>query len=232
MLYLTHMGEHTTLYKIDSYIVIILYFTQVCAHTWVHRRNVTKKLGGGGGASKKTEFEVTCCTIVCRSGEFLMQFWRHRRTDCDRYQKGMNTIALQHSWKNSIGQKGGGGGGYEEYNIILSNYFWGFMCTFFVDPAPWREAGDVWCPPPVWNLRAVIWCPFSVTSCFFCLVLLLFLSCHFSANGPFSWLFQKTLRYILLRVRLYCMALVKQLWDGRWCVQLAAIWHWYLPLCI
>ena len=26
-------------------------------------------------------------------------------------------------------------------------------------------------------------------SCFFCLVLLLFLSCHFSANGPFSWLF-------------------------------------------
>ena len=26
-------------------------------------------------------------------------------------------------------------------------------------------------------------------SCFFCLVLLLFLSCHFSANGPFSRLF-------------------------------------------
>ena len=19
---------------------------------------------------------------------------------------------------------------------------------------------------------------------------------------------------------------------GRWCVQLAAVWHWYLPLCI
>ena len=31
---------------------------------------------------------------------------------------------------------------------------------------------------------------------FFCLVLLLFLSCHFSANGPFSWLFflKKTLK--------------------------------------
>ena len=28
------------------------------------------------------------------------------------------------------------------------------------------------------------------------------------------------------------MALVKQLGDGRWRVQLAAIWHWYLPLCI
>ena len=26
-------------------------------------------------------------------------------------------------------------------------------------------------------------------SCFFCLVILLFLSCHFSANSPFSWLF-------------------------------------------
>ena len=28
------------------------------------------------------------------------------------------------------------------------------------------------------------------------------------------------------------MALVEQLGDGRWYVQLAAIWHWYLPLCI
>ena len=27
------------------------------------------------------------------------------------------------------------------------------------------------------------------------------------------------------------MALVEQLGDGRWDVQLAAIWHWYLPLC-
>ena len=26
-------------------------------------------------------------------------------------------------------------------------------------------------------------------TCFFCLVLLLFLSCHVSANGPFSWIF-------------------------------------------
>ena len=35
-----------------------------------------------------------------------------------------------------------------------------------------------------------------------------------------------------LRVRLFCMALVGQLGDDSWCVQLAAIWHWYLPLCI
>ena len=31
--------------------------------------------------------------------------------------------------------------------------------------------------------------PFLSPLLFFCLVLLLFLSCHFSANGPFSWLF-------------------------------------------
>ena len=28
------------------------------------------------------------------------------------------------------------------------------------------------------------------------------------------------------------MALVEQLGDDRWYVQLAAMWHWYLPLCI
>ena len=39
--------------------------------------------------------------------------------------------------------------------------------------------------PPVWNLRAVI---LDLLSCFYCLVLLLFLFCHFSANGPFSCL--------------------------------------------
>ena len=33
-------------------------------------------------------------------------------------------------------------------------------------------------------------------SCFFYLVLLLFLSCHFSANGPFSWLFSRKLSNI------------------------------------
>ena len=60
---------------------------------------------------------------------------------------------------------------------------------------PRREAGDVWCYPPVWNLRAVICFPFPISSLvFFCLVVLLFLQCHFSdKRGPFSWLFfQKT----------------------------------------
>ena len=74
---------------------------------------------------------------------------------------------------------------------------------------PRREAGNVWCPPSVWNLRAVIWFPFPISSLvfssfllsFFCLALLLFLSCQLKkkkkkvfANGPFSRLFslQKT----------------------------------------
>ena len=61
---------------------------------------------------------------------------------------------------------------------------------FYPVQSPRREAGDVWCLPPVWNFRAVIWFLFPISSLvFFCLILLLFLSCHFSANGPFSWLF-------------------------------------------
>ena len=42
----------------------------------------------------------------------------------------------------------------------------------------------------------VIWFPFPI-SCFFCLVLLLCLSCHFYANGPFSWLISRKLSNIL-----------------------------------
>ena len=49
-----------------------------------------------------------------------------------------------------------------------------------------------------------------------CLVLLLFLSCHVSANGPFYWLFSRKLKYFLLMVRLFCMALVEQLGDNSW----------------
>ena len=62
---------------------------------------------------------------------------------------------------------------------------------------PLREPGDVWCLSPVWNLGDVIWFPFAISSfmLFFCRVHLLFLSCHFSANRPFSWLFSKKTRY-------------------------------------
>ena len=43
--------------------------------------------------------------------------------------------------------------------------------------------------------------------------------------------FQKT-RKFLLGVRPVDMIPVEQLGDGRWYVQLSAIWHWYVPLNI
>ena len=72
---------------------------------------------------------------------------------------------------------------------------------------PRREAGDVWCLPPVWNLRAVIWFQFAISS----LVLLpspVTLSVlSFSACWPFLVnFFQKILQYFSLRDRLFCMA--------------------------
>ena len=41
--------------------------------------------------------------------------------------------------------------------------------TLNEDPGfqPRREDGDVWCLPPVWNLRAVIWFPFPISSLLF-----------------------------------------------------------------
>ena len=55
------------------------------------------------------------------------------------------------------------------------------LCTFLLVLVTLREAGDVWCLPPVLNLRAVIWFHFAISS----LVLLpspvtLFLSYPFS----------------------------------------------------
>lgn len=49
-------------------------------------------------------------------------------------------------------------------------------------------------------------------SCFCCVVVLLFLSCHFSVNGSFSWLLfckkkKKILKHVLLRVRLFSKVL-------------------------
>ena len=72
---------------------------------------------------------------------------------------------------------------------------------------PRREAGDVWCLPPVWNLRAVIWFHFAISS----LVLLpspvTLPVLSFSACWPFLLnFFQKILQYLSLRDRLFCMA--------------------------
>ena len=57
---------------------------------------------------------------------------------------------------------------------------------------------------------------------FFCLVLLLFLSCHFSAkvHSP-DFFFSRKLKYFLLRVRLFFsflfrMVLVEHLGDDSW----------------
>ena len=50
---------------------------------------------------------------------------------------------------------------------------------------------------------------------FFCLVLLYFLSCHFSANGPFSWLFflSKNLSNIFVKSWAF---LYGSCWAARW----------------
>jgi len=40
----------------------------------------------------------------------------------------------------------------------------------------------------------------------------------------------ETLKHILLRVKLFHIALVEHLGDGRWYVALASIWHSYLQL--
>ena len=55
--------------------------------------------------------------------------------------------------------------------------------------------------------------PFLSPLLFFCLVLLLFLSCLFSHPSGFE---KKNLKHHKLRVRLFCMALVEHLGDDSW----------------
>ena len=98
---------------------------------------------------------------------------------------------------------------------------------------PRREAGDVWCLPPVWNLRAVIWLHFAISS----LVLLpspVTLSVlSFSACWPFILnFFQKILQYFSLRDRLFCMAPVWRLGEDSWSVVCAACCHITLVFAI
>ena len=58
--------------------------------------------------------------------------------------------------------------------------------------------------------------PFLSSLLFFCLALLLFVPCYFSADDLFTQLFSRKLKHFLLRVRLFCMSLVKQLGDVSW----------------
>ena len=67
---------------------------------------------------------------------------------------------------------------------------------------PWREAGDVWCLHPVWNLRSIIWFHFTIS----CLVLLpspvtLSALSFFCLLAHTPELFQKILQYFSLRDR-------------------------------
>ena len=65
------------------------------------------------------------------------------------------------------------------------------------------------------------------SSCSFCLVIFLLM-----VQSP-DFFFQKTLKYFSLKVRLFGSLLSSQeMIVGRWYVLLAAIQHWYLPLCI
>ena len=108
--------------------------------------------------------------------------------------------------------------------IYVSEIHYNATKLIFVIPKgrPWMLDVDL----PVWNLRVVIWFPFLISFLAFLprttvlalvvIVLLLFLSSHFSANGPFSWLLPENSQTFcscccfcvlrLVRVRLFCMA--------------------------
>ena len=59
---------------------------------------------------------------------------------------------------------------YSDYCCVSSTAVYSDYCCVLGSPLRvqvlWREAGDVWYLPPVWNLRAVIWFHFAI-SCLF-----------------------------------------------------------------
>ena len=73
-------------------------------------------------------------------------------------------------------------------------------------------------PSPCWNIRAVIRFPFLSPLMFFCLVLLPFLACHFSANGlSADFVFPKEKRtspFFFAKREAFFMAVVEQLRAG------------------
>ena len=102
------------------------------------------------------------------------------------------------------------------------------------DDCPGREAWDVWCLPPVWNLRAVIWFHFAISS----LVLLPspVIPSVLSFSSCWSILlnfFQKILQYFSLRDRLFlygsCLAARRSKLVGGMCSRLpyGACICWY-----
>ena len=96
-----------------------------------------------------------------------------------------------------------------------------------------REAGDVWCLPPVWNLRAVIWFHFAISSLALLPSPVTLSVLSFSACWPFLLnFFRKILQYFSLRDRLFCMAPVQRLGEDSWSVVCAACCHMTLVFAV
>ena len=101
------------------------------------------------------------------------------------------------------------------------------------DFSPRREAGDVWCLPPVWNLRAVIWFHFAISS----LVLLPSPVSHsvwsFSACWPFLLhFFQKILQYFSSRDEAFLYGSCLAVRRSKLSVVCAACCHMTLVLAV
>ena len=71
---------------------------------------------------------------------------------------------------------------------------------------------------PLWNLRAVVWLRFPISSLVFLPgpVTLFVLSVFLLVVHSTEFFFEKILEHVLLRVRLFCVALVEHLGDDSW----------------
>ena len=79
----------------------------------------------------------------------------------------------------------------EKADVSIISQFSLYWSRSWVTPGSGREARGVW-RIPILELQGCHLSPNSILL-FFCLILMLFQSCHFSANGPFFWCFnQKT----------------------------------------
>ena len=89
--------------------------------------------------------------------------------------------------------------------------FFSWFCQLLQSFYPPGEAGDVWRPTPVWNIRTVVWFPFLVSTLVFrpsllgLFVLSCFLFCF--ANGLFS-IFSFFLSFFLLSFLLLLLLLL------------------------
>ena len=111
-------------------------------------------------------------------------------------------------------------------NFRAHEFFVYIMISFYaLNLTPQREAGDVWCLPPVWNLRAVMWFHFAISS----LVLLpspVTLSVlSITACWPFLLnFFQKIVQYLSLRDSFFvcgpCLAVRRSELVGGMCSML------------